>query len=381
MKLAVSGKRGVFWRANPRGTQELRQAGGGRQRGDWWICWYCSLGHKHRELIGPKAVAEQEAERRRTQSRREAFCPRQQPANRPVLFQDAAKEYLDWSKAHKRSWRTDAHWLDRLRGVFAGKTLDEITPEAIERFKLDLVQSRSKATVNRHLALLRHLFNRRIEDFGHAGRNPVRKRTMFSEQNTRTRWLSPEEESRLLAVIPAPYAAFCRVALYTGARRGELLAARWDQVDTKRGLLTLPTSKSGKPRFIELSSVVLDTLARVPRHLGDPRIFPGCRKVTHRFPAWVEGAQLPGQVTLHTLRHTYASRLVLAGVDLVTIRELGGWSEKGGLALVQRYAHVGEGRKRDAVEALARGERLVRTDSRSETGSGARPEAAVAATA
>jgi len=93
-------------------------------------------------------------------------------------------------------------------------------------------------------------------------------------------------------------------------------------VDTKRGLLTLPTSKSGKPRYIELSG--LETLARVPRHLGEPRFFPECHKVTHHFPACVEAAELPGKVTLHTLRHTYASRLVLAGVDLVTIRELGG---------------------------------------------------------
>ena len=76
-------------------------------------------------------------------------------------------------------------------------------------------------------------------------------------------------------------------------------------MDHRRGLLTLPTSKSGKPRFIELSSVVLDTLARVPRHLGEPRIFPDCRRVTHHFPAWVEEAKLPGKVTLHTMRHTY----------------------------------------------------------------------------
>jgi hypothetical protein len=52
------------------------------------------------------------------------------------------------------------------------ETLDEITPEAVDRFKLDLVQLRTKVTVNRYLALLRHLFNRRIEDFGHSGRNP-----------------------------------------------------------------------------------------------------------------------------------------------------------------------------------------------------------------
>lgn len=58
MKLAASGKRGVYWRANPRGSQELRQPEGGRVRGDWWICWFCTLGHKHRELAGPKNVAQ-----------------------------------------------------------------------------------------------------------------------------------------------------------------------------------------------------------------------------------------------------------------------------------------------------------------------------------
>jgi integrase len=92
--------------------------------------------------------------------------------------------------------------------------------------------------------------------------------------------------------------------------------------------LTLPTSKSGRPRYIELSSVVVETLQRVPRHLGEPIVFPDCRKVSHHFPAWVTEAKLPGKVTLHTLRHTFASRLVMAGVDLLTVRELGGWGRK-----------------------------------------------------
>src|SRR5262249_41733790 len=54
MKVARSGHRGVYWRGNPGGSQELRRPGGARERGDWWICWYCALNHKHRELIGPK---------------------------------------------------------------------------------------------------------------------------------------------------------------------------------------------------------------------------------------------------------------------------------------------------------------------------------------
>jgi hypothetical protein len=66
MKLAASGKRGVFWRANSRGSQELRQPGGGRARGDWWIQWYYALGHKHRESVGAKSVAEHAVTKRRT---------------------------------------------------------------------------------------------------------------------------------------------------------------------------------------------------------------------------------------------------------------------------------------------------------------------------
>src|SRR4030095_6957862 len=68
-----------------------------------------------------------------------------------------------------------------------------LTPEAVERFKLELAQSRSKATVNRHLALLRHLFNRAIRR-GYQGRNPVSAVGLFREENTRSRWLTEDEE-------------------------------------------------------------------------------------------------------------------------------------------------------------------------------------------
>jgi len=270
---------------------------------------------------------------------------------------------MTWSRAHKKSAKTDGYWMKRLTVCFAGKTLAEITPEVVEGFKLKLAENRSKATVNRHLALLRHLFNRAIRR-GYAGRNPVSAIGLFREENSRSRWLTTAEEGDLFKIIPEPYRAFCRVALYTGCRRSELLAARWDLIDWERGVLMLPTSKSGKPRPVELSSVVLQTLQQVPRRLDTPMIFPDCRKVSHRFPAWVREAKLPGAVTLHTLRHTFASRLVMAGVDLLTVKDLGGW---GDLTMVQRYAHLAPAHRREAVEALARGERLQRSGTQSGT--------------
>jgi integrase len=363
MAAGTGKRRGVLFRPNPHGGQRIP----GGVCGDWWVSYRCAQGHRHREKVGPKSRAIEEHHRVRLKVRREGYCPRLERQERPILFEDAAKEYLTWSQAHKKSHETDGYWLARLKAAFAGKTLAEITPEAVERFKRELTEVRSRATVNRHLACLRHLFNRLMRRGEYEGRNPVSSVGLFREENTRTRWLTEEEEAPLFAVIPEPYRSFCRVALYTGARRGELLAARWDQLDTRRGLLTLPTSKSGKPRYIELSSLVLDTLARVPRHVNSPLIFPDCRKVSHRFPGWVAEAKLPGRVTLHTLRHTFASRLVMGGWDLVTVRDLGGWAEKGGLAMVERYAHVAAGHKREAVEALARGAHPQRSGTQSGT--------------
>jgi integrase len=120
---------------------------------------------------------------------------------------------------------------------------------------------------------------------------------------------------------------------------------------------------------VELSSVVVASLKRIPRRIGEDLIFHDCGNVSHRFPEWVKDAKLTGIVSFHTLRHTFASRLVMAGVDLLTVQSLGGWKD---LAMVQRYAHLAPAHRREAIEALARGETL----QRSGTGTGTRPQEA-----
>lgn len=359
MRQAQSGLRGVFWRSHPRGSQETRVPGG-RVRGDWWIRWTCSYGHLHREKIGPKALAEDEYHRRRTQARREEFCPRVQRGPRPVLFEDAAKEYLEWARTDKRSWMTDQHWLNRLRARFAGKTLDEITPQDVERFKADLAAERAVATVNRHLACLKHLYSRAIRD-GNARNNPVKAVRLFQENNARVRWLAQEDETALLAVIPEPYRRFCQVAIYTGLRKGELLDLIWERVDFKTGILTVGRSKHGDARRVPMSSLVQDVLRRVPRSLGESLVFPGCRKVSHRFPDWIKAAGLK-DLHLHDLRHTFASRLAMAGVDILTIKELMGHKT---LAVTLRCSHLSPGHQRQAVERLV----AERSDTCTSTGS------------
>ena len=71
-----------------------------------------------------------------------------------MLFEDVAKQYEEWSKANKRSWKRDREYLTLLKARFAGKTLIEITPQEVEAFRATLAKDRAVATVNRYLACL-----------------------------------------------------------------------------------------------------------------------------------------------------------------------------------------------------------------------------------
>jgi hypothetical protein len=210
-------RRGIFFRPNPKGSE--RRPGG--EHGEWWISYVCAAAHRHREKVGPKSRAIEEHHSRRLAVRRENYCPRLvKTATRPILLDDAIREFLRWARMNKKSFEDDEYRSKLLSQHFGAKTLDQIIPEMVERFKGEMVRTRSKATVNRYLALLRHLFNRAIKR-GLKLSNPVSAIGLFREENTRTRWLTEEEEERLGAVIPEPYLSFCRVALYTGCRRSE----------------------------------------------------------------------------------------------------------------------------------------------------------------
>jgi hypothetical protein len=173
MKPAKSGSRGVFWRANERGTQELRTPAG-RQRGDWWARWTCPHGHLHRELIGPKSLAREESERRRI----ERPCPTRKPKPVSYLLGDVIEEYLSATKNQKRSYKDDERygrvWSER----FAGRTLEEVTPAELDRIRAERLKipplptdenerpkkATSPATVNREFAFLKHVFTIAVRD-------------------------------------------------------------------------------------------------------------------------------------------------------------------------------------------------------------------------
>ena len=344
--------RGVFWRDSRKGTQVHPQT---RARGDWYIRYTDQHGRLHKERVGPRALAIELYRKRKTEIREGRFFPKPMP-KRVVLFDEIAEDFLAYSREHKRSAQNDEARMRRLLATFRGRSIADISVHDIERLRGELSRDLSAASANRHLALLKVTFNRAMKaEPAKAERNPLRGVKLLKENNARVRVLTDTEEERLLAALPLCYRPLVIVALHTGMRRGELANLRWQDVDFHTRTLVVQQSKSGEGRRVPMNRVVVATLRALRR---ERQAFGGLvftspeGRFLHNFGrAWwkaVSAAEIT-DLRFHDLRHTAASRLVMAGVDLYTVKEILGHKT---LVMTQRYSHLSPEHQRQAVERL-----------------------------
>jgi integrase len=158
--------------------------------------------------------------------------------------------------------------------------------------------------------------------------------------NERTRWLTEDEERRLLGACYPWVARIVAFDLATGLRRGELLALNWADVDLEARTLIVRRSKSGKPRTIPLSRVALDILSQIT-DVHEGLVF---KKNEHGFTVgeleevWRLAKERAGieDLHLHDLRHTFATRLAQHGIDICAISRLLGHNS---VEMSSRYIH------------------------------------------
>jgi integrase len=206
----------------------------------------------------------------------------------------------------------------------------------------------SASTRNRHLAMLRAMFNKGIE-WGLVGSNPCDGIPKLREAPPRDRFLTPEEVETLLANAPETLKPFLVVALHTGMRHGEILQLSWPDVDFVNRLVKIRESKSGKSRSIPMDQTLFDTLHGLSSRFGKGFVFPNQR--THVNQTF---RRLCGKVKLenfrfHDLRHTFASHLVMKGVPIKTVQEYLGHAN---LTMTMRYSHLAPSHHREAIRIL-----------------------------
>jgi integrase len=327
----------------------------------WWLdFWHDGKRHQLRlgKGINRAAAGELAAVKRAQVLKGEAGIGRKR---KDLPFEKAAEEFRKWADANKRP-KTAKHYrscLGRLERAFAGKSLGELHPFLIEKYRRGRLEAGARVTSNRELAVLRALFNRSLEWGKFEGENPASKVKPVKEPRGRLRYLEPEEEAKLLAAAGEPLRTIVLVGIHAGLRiQSEALTLRQADVDLRRGLLTVQAAyaKSGQTRSVPLNSLLREALGRrrmqdgTGEHVFRRRDGRPYRSIVTAFATARKRAGLGKDVTPHVLRHTFASRLVMAGVDLRTAMELGGWSS---LDMVQRYAHLSPSHKAEAVERLA----------------------------
>jgi integrase len=276
---------------------------------------------------------------------------------RPQLVGDLLADYMTYSRHNKRSHEADRARAARLSGRFGSRLAGDVTGKDVEECKTALgAEGLSLASVNHHLKLLKAVYNRAIRLGNYAGHNPVAAVRLSPENNARNRCLTQEEEARLLDALPGRLRPLVVMALHTGMRRGELRALRWEDVDLANGALRVRRDKAGDGRWVALNRVALEALRTVKREqrVSGPYVFCSPEgRFLHNFERYwrpaLRAAAIP-DFRFHDCRHTFASRLAMAGTDLYTVQRAGGWKSQ---AMVQRYAHLSPDHIRAAVERLA----------------------------
>jgi integrase len=273
--------------------------------------------------------------------------------------------YLSYSHVAKkpRTAALDRQVATRLRPAFGALMLRELSPVKVHHFLEGLLRSGlSPSYVNYHLTVLKHSFTMAIR-WELLREHPLAQvRLPAKIRNERVRYLTPEEFVRLYAACNPLWRRIILITVHTGLRRTELFTLRREQIDFPNAflILTTKTTKNSHQRIVPLNAQALGALRDQIQWLRDqgidsPWVFHNPATGKPLRPdvdtAWYTALRRAGitDFRFHDLRHTTASYLRMAGVDLQTIKEILGHQD---IAMTQRYAHISQLYRLQAVRHL-----------------------------
>lgn len=347
-----------------------------RERADrcYWVNFKDAHGKLRWERCGwaSEGWTPEAAQRRRyellEQDRAGAYKPKQERKADLLTFGELIEDhYLPWSRQNKKRFAGDFHlYRNWLKPRLAGLTLKSIAPLDLERLKKDMRDAgKAEATVRHALGLVRQAFNKAVVWRLWQGENPCRGVSFPSPNNARQRFLSPEEVIVLLEALHSHSLQVARIAalsLYGGLRLGEVLALKWSNVNLDNSIITILDAKNNESRPVFITEPIRQVLQELLPGSPDELLFKArtgspVQWLSATFGRVVERLGFNHGITdsrervcFHTLRHTYASWAVMAGVPLYVVGKAIGHKS---LAMTQRYAHLAPDSQRAAFEAVA----------------------------
>jgi site-specific recombinase XerD len=279
---------------------------------------------------------------------------------KPVPFSKLAERYREFASGYKRGWHEEKYIVDEFANLLGETPLAQITTWQIEKWKGEQGKTLNLATVNRRLTVIKHMFKKATE-WDLTKNNPAAAVKRFTINSERTRFLSREEIQRVLQEcekqVTSPWLLpLVTLALNTGMRQGELLSMKWENVSLERGSITIIQSKTLRPKTIAINDQAREALNWLQENRYGELLFmwpwgQPIGKVTV-YDVFKKACSAAGitDFRFHDLRHTFASHLVMAGVDLVTVKELLGHKT---INMTNRYTHLAQEHKAQAVAKLS----------------------------
>ena len=330
----------------------------GGKKGTHWYLDYCVDGRRVRKRVGKsKKLADLALADIQVKLERKELGFQTKDKN----LADFIAECLDYAKTNKSrgSYVRNEIVLRTFTGFAKIERLRGITPQLIESYKKFRLEGGTMAsTINTELNTIKAALNRAVA-LGYLARNPCREVKKLKAPRKQVRFLSKEEAKKLLEAGNGRMGPIIETLLYTGLRRGELTHLAWADVDLPRRVIAVQAKDGWHPKDYEVRHIPMaprlhELLKSLPRK-DCPWVFSTCNGGPHLghilsrdFRKLARACGIK-DASLHTLRHTFASHLVMNGTDVYTVQKLLGHSS---IKTTEIYAHLAPDFLKAAVERL-----------------------------
>ena len=268
----------------------------------------------------------------------------------PTVYDFITNSYLPYVKTYKRSWETDVSLIkNHIMPNFGKQYMDEVSKRDIIQFISRHTLTHKPGSVNRVIIMLRYIFNLSIRwETAGITKNPTAGIPLLEENNKNERYLTGDEANKLIVALQSLQNKMLQyivpMLILTGARKNEVLTAKWEDFNFEQKIWRIPTSKSGKARHVPISDGVLYLLSTVPRQESCDYVFANPKTLlpyVSVFNSWNTARTSVGlsDVRMHDLRHSFASFLVNSGRSIYEVQRILGHTQ---IKTTQRYAHLSQ---------------------------------------
>jgi integrase len=350
------------------------------KRGDSWFTDFWCNGERHQKSWGPisKTVAKKKDDKFKTEVRE----GKHQQKTKRIRFETLAEKYLVYARLNKKpsTARRNEVSINMLMPYFKGKLLGSINSFMLEQYKKARrdqgEKGRAPATINRDIDCIKNMMKKAVE-WGYLNRNPLEGVKHLKEDNEKMWVLTPEEEGRLLDECENRIQRkgnkylkdMAHFALHTGMRQDEIFKLTKPKVKLKLRYIDVTDTKTGEDRRVPINDTAYGILKKRLNETESEYLFQNTKGgkltvLTNAFWTAVKEAglirfeikkfgkkQIEEKIRFrfHDLRHTFGSRLGMAGTDLKTIMEIMGHKTT---KVAMRYQHPAPEHKLNAVKIL-----------------------------